>query len=63
MNLMAELEAGISWRRLQALLCGLGPNSAFVNHAAAKEEARAKGGEIIEDPEAAKRRIREIWGG
>jgi len=31
MNLMKEIENGISWRRFTTLLGNLGPNSALVN--------------------------------
>ena len=59
MDLMPALSRGMTWRRFQALLRGLGPNSALVNQYNAKQTDRQgkPRGKVISDPKEAERAV------
>ena len=57
-NLVEELDA-LSWRRFLTLLSGLGMNSTLIN-VISKSNQPSEG--IIEDPEAAERAMKRMWG-
>jgi len=56
--LVEELDA-LSWRRFLVLLGGLGMNSTLIN---VISQAKRHSEEIIEDPQAAERAIKQVWG-
>jgi len=57
-NLVEELDA-LSWRRFLVLLGGLGMNSTLIN---VISQAKRHSEEVIKDPQAAERAIRQAWG-
>jgi hypothetical protein len=57
-NLVKELDT-LSWRRFLTLLSGLGMNSTLIN-VISKYKQSDEG--IIEDPEAAERAMKHLWG-
>lgn len=57
-NLVEELDV-LSWRRFLVLLGGLGMNSTLIN---VISQAKRHSEEVIEDPQAAERAIKQAWG-
>lgn len=61
---MTALSAGMTWRRFQILLAGLGPNSAVVNRFNARQTDRKgkSGAKVITDKREAERAVSDFFG-